>query len=147
MTDPQKIVAAELAAQKFTAREIAEVMALDEATVAAHLATLPAGHRPETGPLRAIGFMDRREHRRAAVPGSIWIAPCGEGEETSLWFLCPCGCGAASRITVGHRHKPRAHGPTWEWNGSTTEPTLQPSVNQTGCGWHGWLRDGYWEVA
>ncbi|BBU57403.1 hypothetical protein KU6B_36680 [Mameliella alba] len=104
-----------------------------------------------TEPLRAIVFADRTDHRRNAVPGSIWIAPCEEGEEAALWFVCPCGCGQVSRITVGHRHKPKAHGATWNWNGSRSEPTLHPSVNvhrnETCAGWHGWLRDGYWEVA
>ncbi|WP_305970437.1 MULTISPECIES: DUF6527 family protein [unclassified Mameliella] len=104
-----------------------------------------------TEPLRAIVLTDRREHRRRAECGSIWIAPCEEGEEAALWFVCPCGCGLVSRITIGHRHKPKAHGATWNWNGSRSEPTLHPSVNvhrnETCAGWHGWLRDGYWEVA
>ncbi|MBY6117385.1 hypothetical protein KUW09_24540 [Mameliella alba] len=150
MTDPQKTVAEELAAQGFTAAEIAGAMEIDATSVSDHLATVPPGRGPEAGPLRAILFTDRKEHRRVALPGSIWIAPCEEGERAALWFFCPCGCGGLQRITVGHRHKPAAHGPTWNWNGSPTDPTLHPSVNlirSDSCvGWHGWLRGGYWEV-
>jgi hypothetical protein len=103
-----------------------------------------------TAPLRAILFTDRRAHREARVSGSIWISEAEAGEAASMWFFCPCGCGALARITIGHRFKPKQQGPSWNWNGNRTDPTLHPSVNNLGgppcTGWHGWLRDGYWEV-
>lgn len=103
-----------------------------------------------TDPIRAIFYTDRDQHRRDAHPGSVWIGPCLPGEQAALWFYCPCGCGLAQRITVGHRFKPAMHGPSWTWNGETDAITLHPSVNiapnETCAGWHGWLRDGYWEV-
>lgn len=151
MNDKQALVAIQMAKDGFGAREIAEAMGLEGDAVKALLAQQAPGTPPEAGPLRAILFADRRAHRASALRGSIWIAPCDEGGETALWFVCPCGCGQVCRVIVGHRHKPAAHGATWRWNGSMTEPTLHPSVNvprAAACaGWHGWLRDGYWEVA
>lgn len=91
--------------------------------------------------IRSILYRDRREHRQARIPGSI--AFDGVNGERKLWFVCPCGCGDFARITVAIGAKPPS--PSWQWNGSETEPTLHPSVHQLNCGWHGWLRDGYWE--
>jgi len=103
-----------------------------------------------TAPRRAIHFEDKCAHRVERLPGSIWIGSCEPGEQGMLWFYCPCGCGILRNITVGNRHKPRIGSPSWNWNGSRTEPTLVPSVNcgpVAACrGWHGWLRDGYWEA-
>ncbi|MBP0483954.1 DUF6527 family protein [Sagittula salina] len=103
-----------------------------------------------TGPLRAIVFSDRHRHRAERLAGSIWISAAGEGDVASLWFYCPCGCGSLARITVGHAHKPKQSGPSWRWNGSRTETSLEPSVKNQGAppcpGWHGWLRNGYWEA-
>lgn len=144
MTDMQSNIVLKMAGQGFTATEIAEAMTLPEADVARLLA-----EQGRNGPLRAITYADRRRHRAELTPGSLWFSDAGEGEQAALWFVCPCGCGMLSRITVGHRHKPKLRGPTWHWNGSRSEPTLEPSVNirrNSLCpGWHGWLRDGYWE--
>lgn len=95
--------------------------------------------------LRAIPFEDRARHRAEAVPGSVWLPEIDPGAQGALWFWCPCGCGALARITVGAGHKPTLHGPTWHWDGNRHSPTLSPSVHQLSCGWHGWLRAGYWE--
>lgn len=48
-------------------------------------------------------------------------------------------------INAGVAQKPGLS-PSWNWNGSVSEATLHPSVNRIDCGWHGWLRDGYWEA-
>lgn len=92
--------------------------------------------------IRAIRYRDQREFRQGASAGAVYFDLIGE--ETAMWFRCPCGCGDFSRIRVGRDAKP-AQSPSWNWNGSLNEPTLVPSVNQLKCGWHGWLRDGYWE--
>lgn len=103
-----------------------------------------------TAPRRAIHFPDRRQHRETKVSGSFWVSTEEQGVDVSFWFVCPCGCGQFRRITVGHWFKPKTSGASWHWNGSLTEPTLSPSVNCApvdAChGWHGWLRDGYWEA-
>lgn len=96
--------------------------------------------------LRAIHFPDRAEFREKRLAGSISVAPPDDDGETSLWYCCPCGCGAIAPLLVGVRFKPAGPGATWNWNGSTTEPTLHPSVHHIGH-WHGWLRDGYWSEA
>lgn len=49
----------------------------------------------------------------------------GEGEHAQdyLWFWC-AGCHTHHRVPVTGPRK-------WEWNGSETEPTLQPSIKVT----------------
>ncbi|ALF02065.1 MULTISPECIES: DUF6527 family protein [Salipiger] len=95
--------------------------------------------------IRAIYFSDRAKHRDTALPGSLWFSEPADGGVSAMWFYCPCGCGDLARITVGQEHKPHMTGPSWNWNGRTDAPTLSPSVHQLNCGWHGWLRSGYWE--
>lgn len=92
--------------------------------------------------IRAIRFTDRKEFMAQRLAGSISFDR--EADQVALSFWCPCGCDALARIQVGEGVKPPAS-PSWEWNGSETEPTLNPSVRQLNCGWHGWLRGGYWE--
>jgi len=96
--------------------------------------------------IRAIEFPDPAEFRRKALPGSFHadLTQGGPGG-AAFWFFCPCGCDGPSRIVIGLRVKPSVS-PSWAWNGSTSEPTLSPSVRQLNCSWHGWLRDGYWEA-
>ncbi|MEB3417566.1 DUF6527 family protein [Salipiger marinus] len=94
--------------------------------------------------IRAIAFTDRRLHRETALPGSLWFTEAEDGKSPALWFFCPCGCGDVAHITIGLGAKPAAT-PSWSWNGRTDAPTLTPSVRQLNCGWHGWLRDGYWQ--
>ena len=95
--------------------------------------------------IRAIEFPDPAEFRRRKLPGSFHIDLTQGGPKcAAFWFFCPCGCDGPSRIPIGLRVKPET-APSWSWNGSLSEPTLSPSVHQLNCGWHGWLRDGYWE--
>lgn len=97
--------------------------------------------------IRAIHFLNVDAFRSQKLPGSTHFdmvhAPPGEAK---LWFWCPCGCGGLVRLRVGLRSKPPQN-PSWEWRGSVENPTLNPSVNRLDCGWHGWLRGGYWEEA
>jgi hypothetical protein len=95
--------------------------------------------------LRAIHFPEMDELRRQALPGSIHLQPQGRRGIWALWYRCPCGCGEIDRLSVGANFKPPT-GPSWNWNTSTSEPSLTPSVNRKGH-WHGWLRDGFWEAA
>lgn len=96
--------------------------------------------------IRAIHFPNVDAFRSAKMVGSTHfdLINAPEGEAV-LWFFCPCGCGAVDRLRVGLKSKP-AHSPSWDWNGSIESPTLAPSVNRLDCGWHGWLRGGYWEA-
>lgn len=93
--------------------------------------------------IRAIRYRDHREFRDARVAGAVFFDVTSD--PSAMWFRCPCGCGDIARIPVGRNIKP-AISPSWAWNGSLTEPTLEPSVHQLNCGWHGYLRDGYWEA-
>jgi hypothetical protein len=93
--------------------------------------------------IRAIRYRDHREFRQAAIPGSVYFDVTSD--PAAMWFFCPCGCEGPSRIPVGRNAKP-VISPSWSWNGSLSEPTLSPSVHNLLCGWHGWLRDGYWEA-
>lgn len=91
--------------------------------------------------IRAIPFPDAEAFRARPLPGATHF----DLINGVLWFHCPCGCGATVRIPVGVNVKP-AESPSWKWNGNLSEPSLEPSVNRIDCGWHGWLRDGYWEA-
>jgi hypothetical protein len=61
-------------------------------------------------------------------------------------FRCPCGCGQESWLPVRQEKEPEIGRSTWLWDGNETEPTLTPSVFQSGlpCQWHGFLRNGEW---
>lgn len=99
--------------------------------------------------IRAIHFPNvdtfLAEKLRGSTHFDMVNAPEGEA---ALCFYCPCGCGCGAfvRIPVGVKTKPERC-PSWNWNGSVENPTLAPSVNRLDCGWHGWLRGGYWEEA
>jgi hypothetical protein len=59
-------------------------------------------------------------------------------------FFCPCGCGEESFMPFTTSGSPN---PVWKWDGNKENPTLTPSVHNTGmpCKWHGFLRNGKWE--
>lgn len=96
-------------------------------------------------PLRAIQYLDSEDHLANGTAGSFIVSPEVErGDEGTFRFICPCGCGAYCAIRVRAGRKPEAS-PSWTYNGKPLAPTLHPSVNRLDCGWHGWLRDGYWE--
>lgn len=92
--------------------------------------------------IRAIRYENRTAFRASSPPGAILFDLTGD--TMAMWFQCPCGCGDFARIPVGRNVKP-AQSPSWKWTGPLNDPTLEPSVHQLNCGWHGWLRAGYWE--
>jgi hypothetical protein len=98
--------------------------------------------------IRAIHFPDhmREAFDRHRTPGSFMLERLDAAGLFKLIYFCPCGCGMLSRLQIGESFKPGGDRPSWRWNGSKTEPTLDPSVNHVDH-WHGWLRDGYWVVA
>lgn len=59
-----------------------------------------------------------------------------------LRFRCPCGCDNESWVNT----KPVGPDQGWTFSGTLDNPTLHPSVFNTGmpCRWHGWLRNGEW---
>lgn len=95
--------------------------------------------------LRALYYADKADFEGKRRPGSYVVEPRGMTGLFELVYFCPCGCGMQNRLLVGEGHKPGGPRPSWNWNGSRTEPELKPSVNMTGH-WHGYLRDGYWET-
>ncbi|WCM88860.1 DUF6527 family protein [Acidovorax sp. NCPPB 3576] len=69
-------------------------------------------------------------------------APCAIEDATHVTLNIP---GPAGRLTLPVMLKGRREGTgCWTWNGSTTAPTLRPSVLNTGhahrC--HTWITDG-----
>lgn len=95
--------------------------------------------------IRALQFVDRNDFRAKRYAGSFFIEARAMAGLFEFRFFCPCGCGVENSLLIGEGHKPGGVRPSWNWNGSKTEPTLKPSVHQVGH-WHGYLRDGYWEV-
>lgn len=59
-------------------------------------------------------------------------------------FVCPCGCQAVASIPF---HNAPEDEPKWNWDGDEDAPTLSPSLHNLNCGWHGFLRNGVFEVA
>lgn len=61
------------------------------------------------------------------------------GEDWSVGFLCPCGCGESIELALLKEVRPR-------WDLIINEkglPTLHPSVwKKTGCKSHFWLKNG-----
>jgi hypothetical protein len=95
--------------------------------------------------IRAIYYPEHQAQFWEAyrTPGSFRLIARETPGLCELQYWCPCGCGLRNSLLVGKGHKPGGDRPSWRWNESTTEPTLDPSVNVVGH-WHGWLRDGYW---
>jgi hypothetical protein len=98
--------------------------------------------------IRAIYFPDHlaEAFERHRTPGSFMLRTLGPAGLFDFRYFCPCGCGMPGELRIGENFKPGGDRPSWRWNGSKTEPTLDPSVNLVDH-WHGWLRDGYWVVA
>ena len=94
-----------------------------------------------TQPVTAV-HVDKDRFHDEKIPGSFYIGDTDSDGEISCWYICPCGCGRPGLLNVGKNFKP-SDGPSWNWNGSTERPNLEPSVHHVGH-WHGWLRDGVW---
>jgi len=92
--------------------------------------------------LRAIYFENGDDLLKFRHPGAFTVKRADDRGHWFVKYVCPCGCGALDNILVAINYKPPSS-PSWNWNGSRTEPTLAPSVNRRGH-WHGYLRDGYW---
>ncbi|WP_226779530.1 DUF6527 family protein [Oceaniglobus trochenteri] len=95
--------------------------------------------------LRALHYTDRVQFECQANPGSFMLESRRASGRFEFVYFCPCGCGLKNRLLIGELHKPTGPRPSWRWNGSRTAPSLDPSVHHIDH-WHGWLRDGYWEV-
>lgn len=102
----------------------------------------------KTPPVKATHIPDKEafqaSFQEGRVPGSFRVVE--DGADITFWYCCPCGCASLGPLDVGRNRKPIADHATWEWNGSFDAPTLSPSVHHVGH-WHGWLRNGVWEVA
>jgi hypothetical protein len=83
----------------------------------------------------AAEYWDRDD---VAEKGSFEVTADIIDHQRYFHFICP-GCSTLAKLTL----RPVVDGSpqSWEWNGSTEAPTLQPSINHNGC-WHGWLTDG-----
>ncbi|NOX41138.1 MAG: hypothetical protein GXP05_11690 [Alphaproteobacteria bacterium] len=69
----------------------------------------------------------------------------GREGTSGMSFVCPCGCGNKCYIKF-EDSEGAAAAPRWNWDGNKENPTLTPSVFNTGlpCKWHGWLQNGEW---
>ncbi len=93
--------------------------------------------------IRAINFDDFKKLQKLKTPGSFHIKKLGANSGWDFWYYCPCGCGQLGVLTVGLTKPTRLL--CWEWNGSYSEPTLDPFVSH-GDHWFGWLHNGYWNA-
>lgn len=76
-----------------------------------------------------------------AKPGAFEFYSHKDRDIAGMIYCCPCGCGRLGSLQF--RPATREDAASWEWNGSTEKPTLNPSVHHVGH-WHGWLTDGVW---
>jgi hypothetical protein len=72
---------------------------------------------------------------RDLQPGETFVVDRGKW----LLFRCP-RTGRECQIALSPQRN--ANGASWRWDGSADAPTVEPSVNCGGCGWHGWIRSG-----
>lgn len=88
--------------------------------------------------VRVDSISDLRENR---IAGSYEILQVDEMTK-GVRFICPCGCGNESYLPIRTKDETRG----WDWNEDENEPTLRPSVYNTGmpCKWHGFLTSGEW---
>jgi hypothetical protein len=75
----------------------------------------------------------------SALPKHDLILLQDNGENWSVGFHCPCGCGEVIELLLLPNVKPR-----WDiYIDSLHRPTLSPSVwKTTGCKSHFWVQDG-----
>jgi len=78
-------------------------------------------------------------------PGSFMLIPCQHLGLFELDCFCPSGSGLQGSLLIGEGFKPGGDRLSFRWNGSRTEPTLDPLV-EFADHWCGWLRSGYWQV-
>lgn len=57
-----------------------------------------------------------------------------------LYFDCPLKKGHECNVLL--KPWPIKNTPTWTWDGNESAPTLEPSINCSECGWHGFIREG-----
>lgn len=97
--------------------------------------------------LRAIHFPDRDAFVAQELAGSThfdFVGATIPGAEATLWVRCPGGTGELCRLFVA-RALSRESVNVMIWNGSMSDPNLLGPLRLS-SGWHGYLRDGYWEA-
>jgi hypothetical protein len=77
-------------------------------------------------------FSFSMKYSKDAIAGLLFVCPgCGE-----LNYCCLDGTAEAGR--------------NWSWNSDFIAPTLRPSIlsnpEKGGCGWHGFLNRGFFEL-
>jgi hypothetical protein len=73
-------------------------------------------------------------------PGDFCFIPIAKGR-LHLGFICPCGCGDTTGITV--REDGEHKEPAWGWDKNRECPTIWPSIRRLDrCKWHGHLENG-----
>jgi hypothetical protein len=92
--------------------------------------------------MRALIVDEVQDLRILRPAGAISYRCRGDGTVGGIAFICPCGCGNESYLPI----RGRGHPQEWDWNGDRLDPTLSPSIFNSGlpCRWHGWLRNGEW---
>jgi hypothetical protein len=93
--------------------------------------------------------------RCEVVGRGLWFGPPGlasyyvrelDGPAAGIIFACP-GCGELSSCGF----TPIDQRPRWTWNGDRAKPTLSPSIladpAKGGCGWHGFLTAGRFQLS
>ena len=67
------------------------------------------------------------------------------GDPTPKWMRFPCPRGDGECMIALRPIQKLSNGASWEWDGNREAPTISPSINCGGCGWHGWIRAGKFE--
>lgn len=67
------------------------------------------------------------------------IVNCGDNRDR-VYFQCPRREGHECSVLL--KPWPIQGAPTWNWDGNKDAPTLNPSIDCGGCGWHGNIENG-----
>jgi hypothetical protein len=77
--------------------------------------------------------------------GFRFVGEGADGGPKWMIFECPW-TGQDCRIAL-RPNQTLANGASWSWDGNREAPTINPSINCGGCGWHGFVRGGKFEPA
>lgn len=95
--------------------------------------------------MKVILYTDFDDFRDNGQAGSICFIENVEHDVRGFGIKC-VGCGHESYLPIVHPEE-SVIGPHWYWDQNVESPTLSPSIyHKVGCGWHGYLRNGIWEV-
>lgn len=79
-------------------------------------------------------------HVRDMREGALYVVPNWWKGRTAIGFICPCGCGSLHIIPT-HSEGETPNECSWQLNRTGDKITLNPSLLNTKCGAHFFIRE------